>query len=433
MSREPIKYNVSELSYEFDDDYVCPICFDIYYKKEVYQCKEGHCSCKDCWIKSLKNKKECMQCKTKVNSFNELSRVRQVEKFLLKICVCCPYSFKNIIRVYESEKLIKDGGGCNEIIKLEELDNHIENCSFRFIKCKYHEKGCNDKIRYNENETHISKCEYRPIICPHCSNVYLLKTIEQHYLECPSMLIGCKECNKKIKRGEMGNHLDKECQEVIIPCKFSQFGCNDKIKRRNLENHLEQTNHTKHLSTAIEHLMIKNDHIKHLSAAIEHLNIKNDQQSNMIEELVIKNNLLTNSINELAICREYKYKWIISNYSKINHNVGDTLISPKFGYPNLFEIRLSKNDVCVGKLSVFIYSSIEQKNMSFSITLLNKDTKKNKIQTLNNIEILESQGRGWSNFIKSDEMNKENGYVTENDKVEFEFTLTYPKPMPLLS
>ncbi|EGC38741.1 hypothetical protein DICPUDRAFT_148559 [Dictyostelium purpureum] len=41
MSRQPIIYNVFELSsYEFDDDYVCPICYDTYYKKEVYQCKE---------------------------------------------------------------------------------------------------------------------------------------------------------------------------------------------------------------------------------------------------------------------------------------------------------------------------------------------------------------------------------------------------------
>ncbi|EGC38740.1 hypothetical protein DICPUDRAFT_28127, partial [Dictyostelium purpureum] len=275
MSRLPIEYNVSELS-EFDESFVCHICFDTYYKKEVYQCKKGHCYCEECWKESLKNKKECMQCRTQVNSFHELSRNTEVERLLLKTWVHCPYFFRNIIRVDESEKLIEDNSsGCNEIIILEKLDNHIENCSFRFVKCKYHEKGCKDKIRYNQNEIHISKCEYRSLNCKYCSNVYLLKTIEQHYLECPSMLIDCKECNEKIKREEMDKHLDKECQEVIISCKFLQFGCNDKIKRKNLENHFDQTNHTKHFSTAIERL----------STTIEHLNIKNNQLSISIKEL----------------------------------------------------------------------------------------------------------------------------------------------------
>ncbi|EGC30757.1 hypothetical protein DICPUDRAFT_40987 [Dictyostelium purpureum] len=429
MSREPINFNFSELT-SVIDEYICPICFETYYKKEIYQCRQGHCSCKDCWEKSFEKKKECMTCKIQVNSFNELSRNRLLENLLLKTDVCCPYSFRNIIRVDESEELIKESNGCKEIIKLEELDNHIEKCSFRFVKCEYHEKGCNDKIRYNENEIHISKCEYQSLNCTHCSNVYLLKTIEQHYLECPSMLIDCFVCEEKIKRGEMYNHLDIECQEVTISCKFSQFGCNDKIKRCNLENHLDQINHTKYLSTAIDGL----------STSIEHLNIKNNLLSNSIDELtknnellIIKNKQLSNSIDELT--KEYKNKWIISNYSKINHNVGDSLISPKFGKaPNLFEIKLYKNgedNTFIGKIGIYLRPTREQKNITFSITLLNKDSKKNDTLKYNN-EIT-NNGWGWREFIKCDKLNKENGYVTEDDKLQFEFTLTYPKPMPLLS
>ncbi|EGC37254.1 hypothetical protein DICPUDRAFT_30596 [Dictyostelium purpureum] len=331
MSREPINFNILELT-SVIDEYICPICMETYYKKEIYQCRQ----------------------------------------------VCCPYSFKNIISVDESEILIKDGCGCKEIIKLEELDNHIENCSFRFVKCKYHENGCMDKIRYNENEIHFSKCEYQPLNCTHCSNVYLLKTIEQHYLECPLMLIDCKECNEKIKREEMGNHLDKECQEVIISCKLIQFGCNDKIKRKNLENHLDQINHSKHFSTAIENLIIKNN-----------------QLSNNKKDLIIKNNQLSNCINELTKGKEYKSKWIISNYSKINHKVDEYLISPKFGYaPDLFYIRLYKNGgskTNIGNIGIYLHSESVQKNITFSITLLNNDT---KIYTKKNItSIFHNRGK----------------------------------------
>ncbi|EGC37173.1 hypothetical protein DICPUDRAFT_30722 [Dictyostelium purpureum] len=427
MSREPIIFNFSELT-SVIDEYICPICMETYYKKEIYQCRQGHCSCKDCWKKSLEIKKECTQCKIRVNSFKNLSRTRQLENLILKTDVCCPYSFKNIIRVDESEELIKDSNGCKEIIKLEELDNHIEICGFRFVKCGYHKKGCKDKIRYNENEIHISECEYQTSKCTHCSNVYLLKTIQQHYLECHSMLIECKECNEKIKRGEMNNHLDKECQEVIIPCKFSQFGCNDKIKKRKFENHLDQINHNKHLSMAIDHF----------NTAIEHLNIKNTQLSNSIneltkgkEDLIIKNNQLLNYIDKLTKCKEYKNNWIISNYSKINHNNNyEFLKSPQFGYDtkDLFDIKFFKNKDNVGKIAVYLFPASEQKNLTFSITLLNKDTKKNFTLTFNNYIKLGS-GKGWLNFIESDQLNKENGYVTQDDKIEFEFTIT----MPLLS
>ncbi|EGC31511.1 hypothetical protein DICPUDRAFT_99195 [Dictyostelium purpureum] len=561
MSREPIKYNVSELSSELDEGYICPICLESYFKKEIYQCKEGHCSCKECWIKSLENKKECMQCKIKVNSFNELSRARQVERFLLKICVCCPYSFKNIIRVDESEKLIKDGWGCNEIVKLEELDNHIENCNFRFVKCKYYEIGCMDQIRYNQNEFHISKCEYQPLNCTHCSNVYLLKIMEQHYLECPSMLIDCKECNEKIKREEMYMHIDKECQEVVISCKFLQFGCNDKIKRKNLENHLDQTNHSKHLSTVLESLINKNNQLsnsidyltkgkelmastiedlviknnlllnsidyltkgkeymastiedlniknnllsdsinelikgkelmastiedlviknnlllnsidyltkgkEYMSSTIEDLNIKNNllsdsinelikgkenliiknnQLSNSIDELlkgkenlIIKNNELSNSIAELSRGKEYKNKWIISNYSKIFHSPGQFLKSPPFGYaPYFFHILIYKNGMDtsdIGNIGVFLSSgdNNNQKNISFSIALLNYYSENNYSYSFKNSDITPS-GFGWNCFINGNHMNIITGYVKEDDKVEFEFTLTYPPPNPLLS
>ncbi|EGC39717.1 hypothetical protein DICPUDRAFT_147424 [Dictyostelium purpureum] len=395
----PIKYNVSELSSELYDGYVCPICFEIYYKKEVYQCKEGHCSCKECWEKSLEINKES----------------RQVENLLMKTGVCCPYSFRNILRVDDNEELIKDNEGCKEIIKLENLDNHIEICSFRFIKCKYHKKGCNEKFRFSNGDFHIPRCEYQTINCEYCSNGYLLKTIEQHSLECPSKLEYCSGCNKKFKRAEMNYHLDKECPGAIIPCKFSQFGCNYKIKRENLENHLDQIDHTKQLRAIIDSLIIKNGV---LSDCIDELANGKKLLISKIENLTYNNNLLSDRIDALTKGKEYKNKWIISNYSGI-HKID----SPKFEYPpNLFKLFFFKNDHC-GAHRIFLTSL----DVTFSITLLNKDTQMNYICP---DDPLPSKGRWYTiNF----ELNKTNGYVTQDDKVEFEFTLTYPKQMPLLS
>ncbi|EGC28234.1 hypothetical protein DICPUDRAFT_85646, partial [Dictyostelium purpureum] len=132
--------------------------------------------------------------------------------------------------------------------------------------------------------------------------------------------------------------------------------------------------------------------------------------------------------------KEYKNKWIISNYSKINHIICGELISPSFGYTrDSFEIRFNRfhTNYYLREISIYLHSTAEQNDIEFSLTLLNKDPKKNFCRKYNGEGFTSIWG--WSNFICADEINKENGFVTEDDKVEFEFTLTYPKAMPLLS
>ncbi|KAM9948410.1 hypothetical protein ACTFIT_001760 [Dictyostelium discoideum] len=73
--------------------YLCPICFEIIYKKSVYQCRSGHYTCRECWEKSLETKQECMICKLEVNSFKESSRCLVIEQnFGKKECYCI-YSY----------------------------------------------------------------------------------------------------------------------------------------------------------------------------------------------------------------------------------------------------------------------------------------------------------------------------------------------------
>ncbi|EGC39719.1 hypothetical protein DICPUDRAFT_91159 [Dictyostelium purpureum] len=415
LKREPIKYNVSELSSELDDGYVCPICFEIYYKKEVYQCKKGHCSCKECWEKSLEIKKECMQCKDQVKSLNKLPRARQVETLLMGTGVCCPYSFINILRVDDNEELIKDNEGCKEIIKLENLDNHIEKCSFRFVKCEYHEKGCNEKIRYCNGDSHILRCEYQTLNCEYCSNGYLKKTIEQHNLECPSKLQDCSGCNKKFKRAEMNYHLDKECPGAIIPCICSQFGCNYKIKRENLENHLDQIDHTKQLLKMVESLTNKNNQ---LSNCIDELTKGKELLISKIENLTFNNKLLSDRNDALSKVN-YKKKWIISNYSENSDN--KECFKTQFGNQNEFLLYFTN-----GKKKHIYFTGVKN---TLLITLLNKDPQNNYTCPLD-----KDLSNKDANVFEIDlELNKENGYVTQDDKVEFEFTLKYPEQIPLLS
>ncbi|EAL61982.1 hypothetical protein DDB_G0290933 [Dictyostelium discoideum AX4] len=103
---------------------------------------------------SLKNKQECMICKSEVKSFKDLSRCLVMEQDFGKKQCFCMYSFyldycidgsnqeenedeKNEEnKENEKRKLIKyKENGCKEIINVDQLDTHIQNCKFKFVKC----------------------------------------------------------------------------------------------------------------------------------------------------------------------------------------------------------------------------------------------------------------------------------------------------------
>ncbi|EAL61948.1 hypothetical protein DDB_G0291035 [Dictyostelium discoideum AX4] len=89
MSIIDIKFTINDFllnqeSLQNNNKYSCPICCEFIYKKSIYQCKSGHFACQGCWETSLKNKKECMICRIKVNLINDLSRCLVIEQFFSK-------------------------------------------------------------------------------------------------------------------------------------------------------------------------------------------------------------------------------------------------------------------------------------------------------------------------------------------------------------
>ncbi|EAL61986.1 hypothetical protein DDB_G0290941 [Dictyostelium discoideum AX4] len=129
---------LNQESLQKKNKYSCPICFEYFYKKSVYQCRSGHYACRECWEKSLETKQECMICRSEVNSYKDLSRCLVIEQNFAKKECCCIYSYFDYFidanQKYENEEnekriLIKDEEtGCREIINVDRLDTHIQNC-----------------------------------------------------------------------------------------------------------------------------------------------------------------------------------------------------------------------------------------------------------------------------------------------------------------
>ncbi|KAM9957243.1 hypothetical protein ACTFIW_008984 [Dictyostelium discoideum] len=196
--------------------YTCPICYEYIHKKSFYQCKSGHHACKECWKNLLKIKHECMICRSKVHSFKDLSRCLVIEQgFAKKECYCI-YSFNNKIlndrRVGKKFKreLIKDEeNGCKEILKVEDLDTHIQNCKFKFVKCP--NKGCDKVFRLNTFGEHEKECTFKLVTCEYCKkNDIKEDKVENHLNEvCPKFKIDCLQgCQMKIEREVLGYHIE---------------------------------------------------------------------------------------------------------------------------------------------------------------------------------------------------------------------------------
>ncbi|KAM9994816.1 hypothetical protein ACTFIY_000993 [Dictyostelium cf. discoideum] len=185
------KFTISDVllnteSLKKKNKYSCPICFEYFYKKSIYQCKSGHIACKECWEKSLENKKECMICRSKVNSINELSRCLVIEQCFGKKECYCIYSFNNddFVDGANERIIVKDKeNGCKEIINVDQLDSHIQNCKFQFVTCSHN--GCDEVLRLNSLEEHENKCDFKLVICEYCAfDDIIHKELENHHSEC---------------------------------------------------------------------------------------------------------------------------------------------------------------------------------------------------------------------------------------------------------
>ncbi|KAM9972162.1 hypothetical protein ACTFIW_003519 [Dictyostelium discoideum] len=268
-----IQYNLTDIFYEDVniEKYSCSICYESVYKKEIYQCKEGHWFCKTCWAESLLKKKECMICRCIVKSISELSRNRFIEQDFLNIKVYCPNSFKYIDENNSNNNnKIKDlENGCKDIITIGEIEKHLKQCKFIHIKCKF--IGCNKIIRLNQVEKHEKEqCEFRLEYCRYCDTDGITsRSLENHYKECPKFIVKCSEngCTVQLERSQLESHIEKECQMVIIDCPYKIYGCeqSNRFPKSNLTQHLSSINHTLAMSAIIESqsLQIKETNIKY--------------------------------------------------------------------------------------------------------------------------------------------------------------------------
>ena len=146
-------YDDSRFEKAVDDHFHCSICYNVL--KEPMMCRNNEdLFCRDCINEHLNtNSHTCPECNEDL-TVETLRRAPVVSNILSGLKIKCDYSHR----------------GCQEYIRLEELDSHVENCGFAPVKCSNEEcEMIVNKLEIIHHESTV--CEHRKVKCHNCVKI----------------------------------------------------------------------------------------------------------------------------------------------------------------------------------------------------------------------------------------------------------------------
>ena len=135
--------------------------------------------------------------------------------------------------------------GCQWNATLSEVETHFDVCQEFLVKCDY---DCEVILKRCELNNHCSnECLNREVSCEHCLNKTVYKDFNRHYEECLEFPLLCpNSCGANLRRKQTDSHIETDCLNTIVKCRYEKFGCKEVIKRCEMEEH-NKTNEIKHL------------------------------------------------------------------------------------------------------------------------------------------------------------------------------------------
>ena len=135
--------------------------------------------------------------------------------------------------------------GCKWNATLSEVVTHLDVCQEFLVKCDY---DCGVILKRCELNNHCSsECLNREVSCEHCLNKTVYRYLKRHYEECLEFPLLCpNSCGANLRRKQTDSHIETDCPNTIVKCRYERFGCKVVIKRCELEEH-NKTNEIEHL------------------------------------------------------------------------------------------------------------------------------------------------------------------------------------------
>ncbi|EGC33296.1 hypothetical protein DICPUDRAFT_36954, partial [Dictyostelium purpureum] len=374
-------------------------------------CKNGHISCRECWIRQLSIKKECPTCKVKTD-MDSLSRNIFLENSFRKNLVYCPYLFKE--SKFNNE-LIKDDSGCRAKITIEEFENHINICQYKFCNCPNNETKCKTITRKNLTTAHNEVCEYVIVSCDGCEEPIEKCELRKHKeTSCSATKDKCTVCFEDVGRTLLKQHIDHECKKILIDCLYKNGGCTDRFERGLINEHLSKYNN--HIFF-IQNMINKETKFEEISKEFKNILDINAQLEKRIKHLetTISLNRDSSSVN----LQKYIGKWTINNWDQkvATYTAGRSFNSPYFfigSFQFFLMIYPNGNADARNHVSIFLYKILDKPTtVKYCLEAKNADPTKNyKNSHINHFST--NNGNGWFRFIDN---KVNNGFFTNNQLV----------------
>ena len=212
MARRPSfgGYEEERFEHEVDSKLLCPICSNVL--KDPVQCQNEHYFCRSCIKKHLhENSETCPMCQDHLTEETLTKPPRLLTNMLECLKIRCDHAKR----------------GCQELIKLEFLDQHVKSCGYSPTRCT--NSGCSQVVNQHEKERHENQlCPFGTFVCDDCEEQVLRKSRRVH------------PCFIKKEVDEISRKMEKNMKEVKDEVK--QMKLNQDEFLRNLMAQVDRQN-----------------------------------------------------------------------------------------------------------------------------------------------------------------------------------------------
>ena len=164
MARRPSfgGYEEERFEHEVDSKLLYPICSNVL--KDPVQCQNEHYFCRSCIKKRLhENSATCPMCQDHLTEGTLTKSPRILTDMLKCLKIHCDHATR----------------GCQELIKLEFLHQHVKSCGYSPTRCT--NSGCSQIINQHDKERHENQlCPFRMFVCDDCQEQVLRKSRRVH-------------------------------------------------------------------------------------------------------------------------------------------------------------------------------------------------------------------------------------------------------------
>jgi len=221
----------------------CPICQEPFWRAvEVKCCSKCYClQCITKWIADGHN--TCPNCREPLSQGDWKDN-----KPLQQLVDDLPYTCK-----YQAN-------GCTAVLTRGIAQQHEEKCDYALVPCKYNASQCGTILR-KDLEEHLEKCPFRFVKCPQCGALLPPNHIDEHIKsECDMVEQQCPSCSAVLLRKILKSH---QCPLLPIECPFNICGCTEKLLPDKMKEHVAVC--------VSQHLTLTNLTISKLIAAKENI------------------------------------------------------------------------------------------------------------------------------------------------------------------